>query len=290
MSIPTVEPDRIFALARSVAAVLADDPAVVAVALGGSRGGLGLGPDARSDIDLEVYTRADVPMTTRRAAVAASGGAVREELGNAWWGAADEWVTHDAIHLDLAFFDHVWMEDRLASVLQRHEPTLGYTTCFWHTVRSCHPLEDRVGWLAAQRTRAAAPYPDGLRRRIIEYNHPVLRAVLPAYREQLANAIERGDLVSINHRLAGLLASYCDIVFAVNRQTHPGEKRLIAAMTDLCPRRPDLMAEDLDDLLRTATSDPSGLLPRLDRLLDRLDTLLRAEGFGIAGPPPRGTS
>jgi len=45
------------------------------------------------------------------------------------------------------------------------------------------------------------------------------------------------------------------------------------------------MAADLEDLLRTATADLSGLAAKVDRLLDRLDALVRAEGFSEADLP-----
>jgi hypothetical protein len=85
--------------------------------------------------------------------------------------------------------------------------------------------------------------------------------------------------VSINHRVAGLLASYFDIVFAVNRVPHPGEKHLISAAVGSCPRLPFEMAADLSEILETATTDLAGLPGRVDRLLDRLDALLAAEGL-----------
>lgn len=48
------------------------------------------------------------------------------------------------------------------------------------------------------------------------------------------------------------------------------------------------MAADLEGLLRAATTDLAGLLPRVDRLIDRLDDLLRDEGFAIGAWPPTG--
>ena len=53
----------------------------------------------------------------------------------------------------------------------------------------------------------------------------------------------RGDLVSLNYRVAALLASTFDILFALNRLPHPGEKRLLAFATQHCPLRPAGMAE-----------------------------------------------
>ncbi|MFN8517925.1 MAG: DUF4037 domain-containing protein [Chloroflexota bacterium] len=280
-------------LAARVAQGLAVLPGVVAVAMGGSRGHGGLGPDDASDLDLEVYTRGDVPVADRRDLVAALGGATRSDLGMDFWGPGDEWLhAPTGTHVDVVFFDAAWMEDRVAAVLDRHEASLGYTTCFWHTVRGCVVLADETGWLRRLQARVDVPYPEALRASIVTRNHPVLRAVLPSYANQLAAAVARRDLVSIQHRLTGLLASYADIVFALNRRTHPGEKRLVEAMSRECPRRPTGMAHDIEELLRTATTDLDGLGVRVDRLLDRLDDLLRAEGFtpaagGLAGSGPR---
>ncbi len=273
-------------LAARVAERLATLPGVVAVAMGGSRGAAGLGPDDASDLDLEVYTRGDVPVTDRRELVAALGGATRADLGMDFWGASDEWVDAETgIHVDVVYFDAAWMEGRIAAVLDRHEAILGYTTCFWHTIRGCVVLADHEGWLRRLQVRAGVSYPEALRVAIVGHNHPVLRAALPSYANQLAAAVARRDLVSIQHRQAGLLASYADIVFALNRRTHPGEKRLVEAMTRDCPMHPVGMADDIEELLRTATVDLDGLGARVDRLVDRLDDLLRAEGFTPATLP-----
>ena len=269
------------ALARRIAGLFAPLPQVEAVALGGSRGGGGVAWDAASDIDIYVYTRGDIPLEVRREIVEASGGATRADLGLAYWGPGDEWYhAPTGIEVDVAYFDAAWMEEQLARVLVRHEASLGYTTSFWHTVRSSIRLHDPRGWFAGFQERAAVAYPEELRRAIVALNHPVLRAVIPAYAHQLEKAAARGDLVSVNHRLAALLASYFDIVFAVNRVPHPGEKRLLQAAVQSCPQLPVGMAVDLAEILETATTDLAGLPGRVTRLLDRLDALLREEGLG----------
>jgi hypothetical protein len=99
----------------------------------------------------------------------------------------------------------------------------------------------------------------------------------------VAKAARRGDLVSVNHRLTGLLASYFDVLFAFNRVPHPGEKRLVESASRLA-RTPEGMAADLRDILESATTDLSGLPVRVDRLLDLLDALLAKDGFA---PPMR---
>lgn len=276
------------ALAHQIADILADQPAVVAVALGGSRGNGGLGAAPGSDLDLEVYTDGEVPLEAREAMVRAIGGALpgESEMDNRFWGTSDEFVhAPTGIGVDVTYFDAAWMADRLDAVLVRHEASLGYTTCFWHTIRGCIVLADRRGWLHALKERAAVPYPEELRTAIVRLNHPVLRAAIPAYANQLAKATERGDLVSVNHRLAGLLASWFDLVFAVNRVPHPGEKRLIEAVRLRCASTPAQYAEDVMEILGTATTDPGGLAGRIGRLLDRTDAWLRAEGFDAASVP-----
>ena len=85
--------------------------------------------------------------------------------------------------------------------------------------------------------------------------------------------------MSVNHRLAAFLASYFDIVFAVNRVPHPGEKRMLEWCAASCDRLPVGMAADVGDLLRGAATDLPGLSGRIDRIIERLDDLLAGEGF-----------
>jgi hypothetical protein len=92
-------------------------------------------------------------------------------------------------------------------------------------------------------------------------------------------AAQRGDLVSLNHRTAALLASYFDILFALNRELHPGEKRLLEHAQSRCACLPVDMAENVAAVLAaSATGDPL-LLACLETLLDHLDQLLEQEGF-----------
>jgi hypothetical protein len=271
-------------LARSVARLFIELPRVEAVGLGGSRGAGGVGHDGISDIDVYVYTRGDIDLAVRRGIVDAAGGSSRADLGMTFWGPGDEWLdAATGIHVDVVYFDAAWMADQLDRVIVRHEASLGYSTCFWHTIRGSVVLEDPRGWLTALQQRSHGTYPEDLRRNVIELNHAALRGLLPSYSTQVAKAARRGDLVSVNHRLTGLLASYFDVLFAFNRVPHPGEKRLVEAASHL-PRTPEGMAADLRDLLETATTDLSGLPVRVDRLLDVLDALLATDGFA---PPIR---
>jgi len=164
----------------------------------------------------------------------------------------------------------------LARSLIRYEASIGYSTCFWHNVRASVALFDRDGWYRRMQDWASQPYPEPLRHSIFAKNHPILRRTHASYRHQIALATSRNDLISVQHRVTALLASYFDILFAINRLPHPGEKRLIATATQLCPLLPVQMEHDIRSLLEATTPENwQFLLTRIDALLDHLDVLLR---------------
>ena len=260
-------------LAQTLAGLFAKLPQVEAVALGGSLSG-GVS-DAASDIDLYVYTRSSVFLPERTDIVARSGGSSRADLGLEYWGPGDEWFhAASGIEVDIVYFDAAWMEAQISRLLDEHQGSLGYSTCFWYTLRNSQPLFDRQGWYAALQTRCQAPYPEALRQNIINLNQPVLRQIIPAYQHQIEKAVRRGDLVSVNHRLAALFASYFDILFAANRVLHPGEKRLLALAQHRCTTLPPQMAEDVTAVLRSAGDPEQGLLAHLERMVGRLEEWL----------------
>jgi hypothetical protein len=254
----------------TIAGLYGAHPVVEAVALGGSRS-TGWGDDT-ADFDLYVYSRDPLPLDFR-AAIAKARGA-RVDLDNRFWEPGDEWVEHDGSHYDVMFRSTVWIEDQLARCLDRHEPSIGYSTCIWANVLHSRILFDRNGWYARLQAKSRSPYPDPLRRAIVAKNHPILRSTLSSYRHQIAKALERDDPIAVNHRIAALLASYTDILFAVNRVPHPGEKRLDKWVELSCPKRPPEFRDRIAGLIGAPRT---GILFRLNSLLDHLDALLKAE-------------
>lgn len=254
-------------------AAFAELPQTMALALGGSRAGPSA--DAASDIDFYVYTRAAIAPAVREGIVARLGGASRADLDQNYWGPSDQWLdAATGTEIDVVYFDAAWMEAQVRRVLDDHVPAMGYTTAFCHTIRHSQSLYDPGGWLAALQARTAAAYPESLRRAIIAYNHPLLRGLITSYAAQMAKALRRDDRVSLNHRLAALLAGYFDIMFAANRVYHPGEKQILARAAALCPSLPEGMAEDVTAVLAAAGTAEPGLMALVDRLLDRLDVWL----------------
>lgn len=273
-------------LARRLSEMFAELPQVEAIALAGSRSNQVADP--ASDIDLYVYTRSDIPLAARQSIVDRAGGATKADLGLTHWGPGDEWFdASSGIEVDIIYFDAAWMENQIHRVMREHQASLGYTTCFCHTVKQSRIFSDVRGWLAGLQSLCRQEYPEALRRNIIAFNHPILRRVIPSYANQLEKAVRRGDLISINHRLAGLLASYFDVIFALNRQLHPGEKRLMELALARCEKLPRDMASDIVNLLRLSAAGETHLLEQLTEFLNNLDQLLEQEGFDAQTSRPR---
>jgi hypothetical protein len=246
---------------------------VEAVALGGSR--CGGSADSHSDFDIYVFTRAAIPLESRRAVVGRFGGASRSDLNLAFWGKCDEWVdAATGLEIDVTYFDAGWMQNRIELVIDKHRPCLGYTTCFWRTVRQSRPLYDRTSWLAALKAKCDSPFPEELRKNIIMFNYPVLKKTIPSYFNQIRLAVQRRDLVSLNHRIAAFFASYFDVLFAFNRILHPGEKRLLRFALGNCKDLPPDFEADVKAVLSTAALPDDILLDRLGTLIDHLNEML----------------
>lgn len=264
-------------LARALAQRFERFPTVEAIALGGSQA-RGAG-DAQSDIDLYVFSLAVIPLSARQALVADMR-ATRADLNLQFWDLGDEW--YDAatgIEVDVIYWEPAWIEGRLDRLWRQHQASLGYSTCFWTTIRHARPLFDRSGWFGALQRQSEQPYPEALRSAIVTKNHAVLRSVIPSYAHQIEKASRRGDRVSLNHRVAALLASYFDVLFALNRVLHPGEKRLVEQAQAQCARLPAAMAEQVEAVLQATCATDGSLLQRVRALLDSLDDLLRQDGF-----------
>lgn len=266
--------------AVELAALFAVYPTVVAVAIGGSQSN-GTA-DAESDIDLYIYTAAELPPGAQAAVIARAGGAVRAELDQPYWGGMNVWIdATSGITVDCVYFGADWIEEQVDRVMRAYQPSLGYSTSFCRTVQQSTVLYDRRGWFAGLQALSRQAYPDKLRHNIVAYNYPVLRTFLTSYLAQIKYAVRRNDIVSLNHRVAALLASYFDIVFALNRVLHPGEKRLLAIAGRECTLLPAAMDSDVAAMLRAAGTASAAVTEHVARLLDRLDNLLHDNGFEL---------
>ena len=72
--------------------------------------------------------------------------------------------------------------------------------------------------------------------------------MLPSFDMQIKKAEDRFDLVSVNHRVTEFLASYFDIIFALNEMPHPGEKRMQSICSKDCKILPNQFDNNLGRL------------------------------------------
>lgn len=247
-----------------------DHPAVAAVYVGGSQAS-GMANE-HSDMDVYVLTTGPVDLEWRRAFIEART-LTRMTLAPGHFGDGDAWADADGV-FDVMFWDLEETLSGLRRILIDHVPSSGYTTAFWHTIRGWHEAdrrEDHDEALDELSELAARPYPDALVQSIIDNNRVLLRGVMFSLEDQLITAARRGDIISINHRAAAIIASWTDIVFAANKTPHPGEKRLEGHLAGL-PSAPPDWTQDITELVaadcESAPGICRGMLDRLEIWLD----------------------
>jgi predicted nucleotidyltransferase len=255
---------------------LATASSVAAVALVGSRAS-GIA-EPGSDIDLFVYTDGDVGELRLRIADEFADPVAWRSIRDGAFGDGDVWrLTDNGEWLDLMYWSTAWGEAQLSRMFVDHTAAMGYSTAFWRSIRDACPLYERDTWHAGLQLQARQAYPEELRRNIIKLNRPYLRDHPFSYRHQAAKAVERHDVISVNHRVGAWLASYFDILFALNRVLHPGEKRLLEFVARECQVVPDGVAMSVQRLIGLSEQAASPLLDTLDKLTEDLEALLRRE-------------
>lgn len=216
-------------------------PAADALALGGSRAGKR--NDEKSDYDLYVYSDEVIPVDVRRNALESF--CSRSEFGNCYFESEDNIVLKDGTPVDIIYRHTEDFEKGLAMMFENNIVRNGYSTCFWHNIRTSEVIFDKSGRYTALVKTANREYPDELAQAIIDRNMALLTGYLPSYDDQIKKAYYRHDYVSVNHRVSAFLESYFDVIFAVNRMTHPGEKRLVEICERECKVLPKNFKENL---------------------------------------------
>ena len=211
---------------------------VEAIALGGSRA-TGRN-DEKSDYDVYVYITDSIDENQRRNILGKY--CKYMEIGNSFWELEDDVTLRDGIDRDIIYRDMKGFENMVSSVVMDCIPWNGYTTCMWHNLITSKIVLDKNGKLSTLQEKYRIPYPKELKENIIANNLKLLSGMLPSFDMQKKKAENRGDLVSVNHRVTEFLASYFDIIFALNEMTHPGEKR----MQSICSKECSILPNNFD--------------------------------------------
>lgn len=217
---------------------------VEAIALGGSRA-TGRN-DEKSDYDVYVYITDSIPEKTRRNILDKYCSYM--EIGNTFWELEDDVTLKDGIDMDIIYRNISDFENMVESVVMKCIPWNGYTTCMWHNLVTSQIVIDKNNHLTELQEKYRIPYPKKLKENIITNNLKLLSGMLPSFDTQIKKAESRGDLVSVNHRVTEFLASYFDIIFALNEMTHPGEKRMQSICSAECNILPNNFDANLNKL------------------------------------------
>lgn len=246
-------------------------PQVEAIALGGSRAGTAF--DEKSDYDVYLYCTGEIAEDVRRGIL--SKYCCYIELSNRYWELEDNCTLSNGIDIDILYRNLDDIVADVASVVEQFNARNGYTTCMWHNIKTCKIVFDRNGRLVNAKQRFDLPYPEQLRTNIIERNINLLHDALPAYDAQVAKAVKRNDNVSINHRTAAFLESYFDIIFAYNKLTHPGEKRIVQLCKRDCATLPRDFEENLNRLFAAMFVNTEKVTGILEAIVDNLNEMLK---------------
>lgn len=154
---------------------------------------------------------------------------------------------------------------RLLTAIQPHFGTISRTARFFLTRHALSQNSEIWRRLISGNLRSA----------IIKNNRNLLNGKLPSYDRQIKKAQERGDIVSVNHRITAFLESYFDVIFALNRQTHPGEKRQVQLCKKYCTVLPKDFEENINALIKSISG--GGSYEIVTAMVNNLDEILNDE-------------
>lgn len=241
---------------------------VEAIALSGSS--TSKTDDSKSDYDIYIYCQKEPDIEKRRKI--AEKFSDSPEIDNHYFETGDTFYLRETgkpIDIDYRLPDFI--ESNIKHVWEEHNASMGYTTCFLYNVKHSKILYDKNGWLKNIQDKVSSPYPENLAKNIIRKNFTYLKDAMFSYRDQIASAVERNDLVSINHRSAAFLASYFDVIFAKNRLLHPGEKKLVDFAKSNCAILPQDFEQEIENLL---IGDISKRVLAADKMVENLRKII----------------
>lgn len=231
---------------------------VKAIAIGGSTSANT--SDRSSDIDIYVFVESDIEVKLREELIKKYSS--KYEVGGEYFGSGDEFfVDNLAKQFDVMYWNTNWFENIVENTWIKHYPQNGYTTAFLYTLINFNIIFDKNNWLKNLQNKINTPYPKKLKENIIKRNLMLMKdKPFASYYEQIEKALKRNDIVSVNHRISAFLASYFDIIFAVNELLHPGEKRLMQYAKNNCKILPKNFEQNLNELLKQSNKETLKIL------------------------------
>ena len=246
---------------------------VEAIVLGGSRAGQYFDKD--SDYDVYIYLTDSIAPKTQRNIL--SKYCYYMEIGNQFWELEDDCVLKSDIEIELIYRTLDSFDKDLQTVVLDHQAQNAYTTCMWHNLLHSKIIYDRNGRYEALQNKYRLPYPAELKKNIIKKQLLLLDQAMPAFSKQIEKALKRQDLLSINHRSSEFFASYFDLLFALNEQTHPGEKRMLEFAKTNCPLLPQHFEENIQTYFQKLYTEPAEAIKLINQLVTTIKEIIPQE-------------
>ncbi|WP_297208303.1 DUF4037 domain-containing protein [uncultured Brachyspira sp.] len=246
-----------------------------AVVLSGSR--TSLINDDMSDYDIYIYSKNVVDIDTR--IKFAEKYSSYYDIGNDYFEYGDELLLRDSgICLDFMYRDLSLAENEINYVWRNFNSKIGYTTAFLYNIKHSHIFYDKNGCFKFFQEELSKEYPEELKNNIIKKNYNVMYGKkMASFYEQLEKAVIRNDIISINHRITAILSSYFDILFALNKELHVGEKKLVQYALKLCSKIPENFEEDIKYILYNDYCINSGktILEKIKILIENITKICK---------------
>ena len=195
---------------------------VEAMLLGGSRA-TGT-EDEKSDYDIYVYLNKPLAEEKRREILDQYCSYM--EYSNEFWELEDDGTLNNGIDLELIYRDYSFFDEIIEGMKNKNVGN-GYSSCFYDNLMNSVVLFDKSGKIKEKQENNVGLIDDEYVQAVIDKNYPLVYRDMPAMYHQVKKAMERNDRNSVVHRLAEYFAIYYDILFALNKASHPGEKRLV---------------------------------------------------------------
>lgn len=245
-------------------------PEVQAIALGGSRATGN--NDKKSDYDIYIYLTTPLSPEIRKHILDKYVSYL--ELNNQFWENEDNGTFKDGVDFDILYRNLDDFTDSLSYVVEKHNAYNNYTTCFWHNLLTSKIVYDKYGNLAKIVERFNVPYPEELKQNIINRGMRLLTESIASFEYQIKKAVERKDMVSILHRTTEFMAVYFDIIWAINKKTHPGEKRLVELTERECPILPADFRSNIDILFKNMFIEPESNVQNIANMVAEIKKLI----------------
>ena len=239
-----------------------------AIVLSGSK--TSLINDEMSDYDIYIYSKERVNIETRKNF--AEKYASYCEIGNDYFEYGDEFIIND-ICFDFMYRDLHFAQNEINYIWRKCNSKIGYTTAFLYNIKNSKIIYDKDSKFQNLQNELNNKYPDKLKENIINKNLAVMKdKKCASFFEQLEKAIKRKDIISVNHRIAAILSSYFDILFALNKELHPGEKKLIKYVYKLCKLIPENFEKDIKNIVACELNE--NILENINCLIKNLKKII----------------